>query len=108
MPESAREILDGSYVTRKARPGDIDIAVEVPVESTEQVLTHRAVGLLQGPETSREYYCDAYPIFRLPEAHPHYESVTVAAIRYWTKWLGTDRQRRLKGRGWATVGGLRT
>src|SRR2546423_280372 len=31
LAESARQLLNGSYMTSKEVPGDIDIAVEVPV-----------------------------------------------------------------------------
>lgn len=51
-----------------------------------------------------EYLCDAYPIFCLPEEDPDYLAVTVAAIRYWTKWFGTSRSGQAKGRVWSSVG----
>lgn len=106
LAHSARQLLNGSFTTAKNAPGDIDIAVEVPVADLDQIDTHPAADLLQGPDMKPEYRCDAYPIYCLPVGHVHYEAVTAAAIRYGTKWFGTDRQGNPKGRVWATVGGL--
>jgi hypothetical protein len=111
LPESARQLLDGSYTTAKASPGDIDIAVEVPLSHSEELagLTpdHPVVRLLQGPLMRARYHCDAYPIYALPKADPNYRSVTTRAIEYWTKWFGRDRSGTSKGRLWSSAGGLK-
>jgi len=54
-----------------------------------------------------EYYCDAYPIYFLPRDDPHFEKVTLGAIKYWTKWFAQTRIGQSKGRLWARTGGLR-
>lgn len=111
VPAASRQLLDGSYTTTKERPGDIDIAVEVPLSSHEDFgslnIDHPVVRLLQGPLMKPGYLCDAYPIYSLPRSDPHYESVTGRAIQYWTKWFGRSRSGTPKGRVWATTGGLR-
>ena len=103
----ARQLLNGSYTTSKALPGDIDIAVEVATDKDvpEFVIENPTImSLLQGPSMKMEYHCDAYPILVLPKTHPNYETVTVAAIKYWSKWFGRDRENREKGRVWALTG----
>lgn len=107
LPDSAMELLNGSFTTAKHSPGDIDIAVEVPVDQVEQMVHHPASRLLRGPEMKDDYNCDAYPIWSLPRDHRDHERVTADLVRYWTKWFGMDRNGRPKGRIWATVGGLR-
>ncbi len=111
VPEAARQLLNGSYTTTKESPGDIDIAVEVPISHSREMASltpdHPIVKLLQGPVMKSAYLCDAYPIYALPKGDPHYASVTVRAIEYWTKWFGRSRSGALKGRLWATTGGLK-
>jgi hypothetical protein len=109
IPESARQLLNGSYTTSRNSPGDIDIAVEVPVADSGLLRTlgpdHSVVSLLLGPPMKKQYDCDAYPIYSLPQSDPLYTSVTVRAIEYWTKWFGRTRSGASKGRVWATTGG---
>jgi hypothetical protein len=109
-PSEARQLLDGSYTTAKDSPGDIDIAVEVPIlrgDALKSLSTDDPVlNLLQGPLMKPRYHCDAYPIFVLPKSDPYYSSVTTRAMQYWTKWFGRTRTGTEKGRTWATTGGL--
>jgi len=111
LPETARQLLNGSYTTTKDSPGDIDIAVEVPLSGNGDLANftrdHPIVKLLQGPLMKSAYQCDAYPIYTLPNTDPLYASVTVRAMEYWTKWFGRSRSGSAKGRLWATAGGLR-
>lgn len=109
LEADARELLDGSFAQAKAAPGDIDIAVEVPI-TYDELLAMRpeapVLALLSGPQMKPRYRCDAYPIYVLPKTDPHYDVVTRRAIEYWTRWFGQTRQGTRKGRVWATVGGF--
>jgi hypothetical protein len=111
MPEAARQLLNGSYTTAKESPGDIDIAVEVPLSHSREMASltpdHPIVKLLLGPVMKSAYHCDAYPIYALPKGDLHYAAVTVRAIEYWTKWFGRGRRGTSKGRLWATTEGLK-
>jgi hypothetical protein len=110
LAESARQLLDGSYTTSKAAPGDIDVAVEVPITKAQLEQMHEGSAvhrLLLGPHMKAAYMCDAYPIYCLPEDDEDYEVVTTHLILYWLKWFGTSRDGHTKGRVWATVKGLR-
>jgi len=109
LPASSRQILNGSYVTSKASPGDIDIVVEVQIgDYTDPLFSkdHPVLKLLQGPSTKVQHQCDAYPIFCLPSNHPDYQRVTEKSIKYWTKWFGHTRSKAIKGRVWTTTRGL--
>lgn len=111
IPLDGWQLLDGSFTTEKASSGDIDIAVEVPMPDTGTLKSLRRsdpiVKLLQGPLTKIGYNCDAYPIYVLPLSDPLYQSVTVSAIEYWTKWFGSTRTGTQKGRVWAKTGRLK-
>jgi len=109
LERSARELLNGSFISSKWEPQDIDIVVEYPVTSAElRTLTPSSpiLRLLQGALTKAEFECDAYPLYSLPEDDPAYWKVTAAGLRYWMKWFGRTRLGVEKGRIWATVGGF--
>ncbi|MEE8585400.1 MAG: hypothetical protein V3T83_11160 [Acidobacteriota bacterium] len=104
----SRQLLNGSFTTAKTDPGDIDLAVEVPLAYDQlPPRPDEEIGrLLLGPRMKVRFSCDAYPIYALPSDHPDYQKVTVAAVQYWTKWFGKDSGGRPKGRVWAETGGL--
>jgi len=109
IPVRALQLVNGSYTTSKLSPGDVDVAVEVPVEYA--VLRsiqpdHPILRLFRASYIRAIYHCDAYPIYSLPKNDPLYDCVTAEAIRYWSKWFGRDRAGNPKGRVWATTGGL--
>jgi hypothetical protein len=109
LPPVSRQLLDGSYTTGKADPGDLDLAVEVPLAGDERPpAPEEPIGrLLLGARMKPRFNCDAYPIYSLPVDHPLHERVTAPAVRYWTKWFGTDRHGETKGRVWSETRGLR-
>ena len=109
LVQTAAILLNGSYTTSKVDPGDLDLAVEVPISDSSDMCGPMApvFNLLQGPAMKPPYQCDAYPIPVLPASHPAHVAVTQAARAYWNKWFGTDRSGNAKGRVWATLGGLR-
>lgn len=90
-------LVDGSYLTAKLDPGDIDfvVAYDPAVLTPENSIIVDA--LLSGPTTKSTYHCDAYPLAILPASHPAYHSVTVRGREYWEKWFGRDRAGRPKG-----------
>lgn len=111
MPDTARQLLNGSYTSAKESPGDIDIAVEAPMSHSRDLANfapdHPIARLLLGSLMKPAYHCDAYPIYALPKSDAYYAAVTARAIEYWTKWFGRARSGTPKGRLWATTGGLR-
>jgi len=110
LNQEARILLNGSYTTKKHSPNDVDLAVEVPITSESlNTADHNGpiLRLLKGPEMKYIYNCDAYPIYILPEDDPNYSVITLAGVRYWTKWFARNRQNEYKGRVWARVRGLK-
>lgn len=110
LDPGARQLLNGSYTTDKASPGDIDLAVEVPLADGRALRSLKpddpVVHLLGGARMKASFKCHAYPIYALPPTDPLHVNVTMKAIEYWTKWFGTARDGIAKGRVWALTGGL--
>lgn len=108
LTPDSRQLLNGSYTTAKGEPGDVDLAVEIPITSSQPPPRpdQPVVRLLLGPRMKPRFNCDAYPIYVLPVNHADYQRITVAAVRYWTKWFGTDRLGNPKGRVWTATAGM--
>ena len=106
IPENAWMLINGSFTTSKPSPGDIDIAVEVPVAKMEHMRGHPAKGLFDTHSTMLKFRCHAFAIFSLPPDDPNYTRVTVEGLNIWTKWFGATRNFIPKGRVWARTGGL--
>jgi|SRR6185295_3195205 len=110
LSERTLQLLNGSFTTAKLEPTDLDLAVEVPITYSELAASTDASPIrrwLLGPKMKTRFGCDAYPIYCLPSNDPYYESVTLRAIKYWTKWFAQTRTGQLKGRVWVRTGGLR-
>ena len=74
--------IDGSFVTTKPNPNDVDILVLLPsnavfAESDVLILLHQA---------RTKYQCDAYIVEN-----------TIELRSYWRGWFCFDRQERAKG-----------
>ncbi len=74
--------LDGSFLTKKMNPNDIDIVVYLPsdavfVEADVLLLLHSA---------QTKYQCDAYIVEN-----------SLQNRSYWRGWIGFDRQEHAKG-----------
>ena len=91
--------LDGSFVTKKAEPTDIDCV------SFFESATFDALGpvdhtllkaLLSAKVTVGLFGCDSYAVIEYPEDHPA-RGTYEAARTYWDGWLGHDRNGNAKG-----------
>jgi len=91
--------LDGSFVTTKEEPADIDIVTHFDGESLEgldpvdQTLLR---GLVGNAASQALHGCDSYVIAAYPAGHaarPAYE----AALSYWDGWFGRARDGKPKG-----------
>lgn len=87
-------LVDGSFVTAKEEPGDVDIAVLARPEEVEAVRDaddrDRLRELFTPRESKRLYKCDAYLIPMLSFDHGRFPA-TVRLLTYWTRVFGIDR-----------------
>lgn len=92
------EWLNGSYVTKKEDPGDIDMisfldpAVD-QLDAADQVL----LSTLVAEDLSRDLHgCHSFPVIAYPEGHPGH-SAYLGAKQTWAAFFGRDRDGNSKG-----------
>ena len=95
--------IDGSYVTKKDNPEDIDIAMTVDASEVIQHVRngksfdHGQVGYID--YLKKEYGCHVFAIMNYPENDSRHNSITKKDEKYWReKWGHTkDQKRKEKG-----------
>jgi hypothetical protein len=93
--------IDGSFVTEKIEPRDIDIALEVSEAFLSKATPSQSALLdwLGDPknreEIKRDYSCHAFVFCAVAPGHPLYPGFDIR--NYWRKQFGTDRRNNPKG-----------
>jgi hypothetical protein len=93
------QYIDGSFVTSKNDPGDVDLVILVDAAVVD-ALPHdqklKLKALVSGPATKAKYMCDAYfcPVY--PDGHP-LSSHSRQQRKYWLGEFGYDRNDVPKG-----------
>ena len=108
LVDTAEQWLDGSYVTNKINPGDIDLVSIIDkdkVDCLDPDKQEQLMKLLAGPDTKITHHCDSYFVPKVPDNHPHKDSID-KALAYWENWFGTDRNGLPKGKVRTTVTSL--
>lgn len=87
--------IDGSYVTNKTDPDDIDVVTFVDVGLLDALQGTPAEAfvlrvLAGGPATSPVYRSDSYVVAVAPADHPNHDAF-MKARDYWRKWFGQMR-----------------
>lgn len=89
--------VDGSYITKKADPGDIDFATHInPMELSEED-KQRLFVLLDIKNMKIAYKCHPFPIWIYPKDEPRLYDNYQKKLDYWSKWFGHDRLKNPKG-----------
>lgn len=85
--------LDGSFVTDKTDPADVDIVTVIDGPSFDRLPAHRRMlvaSLIGGHYTEDFWSCDAYPVVAYPEDHVGHSKFRIARER-WEDYFGHDR-----------------
>jgi len=93
------QFLNGSFVSTKNDPGDIDLvcfADADTVDNLSSVDKKKLLSLMLGSQTKTTHYCDAYFCPMVPQTDPRYAKVRQTR-KYWMEEFGFDRQDRPKG-----------
>jgi hypothetical protein len=93
------EWLDGSFVTDKENPRDLDVVTHLDGPAYDQLdaVQHvTLVGLLGGQRSKPLHGLDSFPLAAYPEGHPAYAAYTMGAS-YWGQVWGTHRDGQPKG-----------
>lgn len=97
--------IDGSYVTDKAKPGDIDVVNFVTAESYDGLapsLRDIVDSLTAGPDTRNQWGVDSYVVFTYPDGHP-LETANGTQIDYWHTFWSSVRGRDDIDKGFVEV-----
>ena len=97
---SAEVWLDGSFMTKKIDPADVDIVVAIHrdafdggTEVIKSVILH-----FDNSDYLKTLYCDAYVLFMLPDtADPILREAGEINRKYWIQKFGTSRGSDEKG-----------
>lgn len=93
------EWIDGSYVTKKEEPNDIDLVTHIDgpaldgLDAADQAMLR---GLVSADVSQYLHGCDSYICPVYPAGHPSY-GLYQHAVQYWEKWFGHDRNGDPKG-----------
>ncbi|MDD1519984.1 MULTISPECIES: DUF6932 family protein [Bradyrhizobium] len=93
------QLLDGSFVTSKNDPGDVDLVMLIDatiIDALPDAKKAALKALVSGPTTKAKYLCDAYfcPVY--PPGHPMSDAAR-AQRKYWIGEFGYDRNDIPKG-----------
>ncbi len=97
--EECEHWLNGSFVTAKVDPGDLDLLVVVDKEKTDALAGEAGEAfdaLVNAKTTQGTHLCDSYPLFRLAAGLRGYEEYVIQRA-YWRGQFGFDRNERPKG-----------
>lgn len=93
------QLLDGSFVSNKADPGDIDMVGFMDLEAVDALSPDdqmKLKALFSGKVTRDSHLCDAYFAPVVPPQHPLYDQLR-SQRKYWMGEFGYDREDRPKG-----------
>lgn len=89
--------VDGSFITEKQNPDDVDLVFRFNGESADGASSSQ-IEILKwfGSNLKTEYRCDSYLIPNFPEAHPNYW-LSEYQYAYWMRQWGFDSENNVKG-----------
>jgi hypothetical protein len=93
------EWLDGSFVTAKQNPRDLDVVTFIEgtaIDSLSKADRDRLLEHFLRPRTKLRFGCDAYLVAIRPPAHPSF-NLYERQRRYWDTWWGHERDGTEKG-----------
>ncbi|MFN8355202.1 MAG: hypothetical protein U0Y10_12180 [Spirosomataceae bacterium] len=87
--------IDGSFVTNKTEPEDIDLALLIENGAIDKEIDYLLPFLTVGGSLD-EYHIDAHVIPIYPENDSRYEN-TLLRLNYFREWFSQDRLNNPKG-----------
>ena len=97
--EDYEQILDGSFVTAKNDPNDVDCFISINADILNALEPDQKTAfevLVAGKATQSKYKVDAYLCAFVPESHPNYHHYRTMR-KYWLGEFGYDRNENPKG-----------
>jgi len=94
VAEPVEEWVNGSFVTWKFEPNDIDFVAFVPIAAIDQMRAADRADLdelFMGPSTPRLHLLHAFLVATYPRGHPM-KPLEEEARQYWLDAFGRDRE----------------
>jgi len=94
-----REWVNGSFVTLKRDPGDVDVVSHIRgdlIEALGEDEVRELRDLFDRDRSKRMYGCDGYLLVVRPDGHPQ-RRVYEDRRNYWHDWWSRERNGRSKG-----------
>ena len=88
--------VNGSFMTHKADPKDVDLVIRVEWAEIENNPANEATIQWAKQDHSGHLGCDSYVLIEYPETHPEYAS-SLALRSYWRGQFGFNRANEVKG-----------
>lgn len=92
----SEEFMDGSFVTTRENPADVDLSFWIKAENVDVLSPQRFDALLRlGAQGKPSFMCDAYFVFECGQDHPawsHFNHVRTWTRDYWRKYSDPDKQ----------------
>lgn len=93
------QLIDGSFVTNKNDPGDVDLVCFCDKDDVDQLSPADQTqfsALMAGKSTRASHSCDAYFVPTVAPSHPMSDQVRKIR-KYWLGEFSFDRTERVKG-----------
>lgn len=90
--------LDGSFLTQKIDPDDVDMALRLQSAFSDNVTLDQDAFLrwFADDDLKPRFYCDTYVFVEYPEDDPRFDEGDEDR-RYWLGWFGRSRRKMPKG-----------
>ena len=100
--------VNGSFLTLKTDPGDVDVVLRVADEFLVSATTAQKAAISRIVDEhdmlKASYFCDAYVFREYPAGHPQYAAGQLLR-KHWEEMWGRDRRRSPKGFAVLTLAG---
>ena len=81
--------INGSFISRKTLPGDIDLVSLIPFDIAERYES-ALINRFLNKTAWDEFGIDGYIVRIYPESHPNYHRTTTD-LAYWKHWFGFSK-----------------
>ena len=97
---SADVWVDGSFLTEKIEPGDVDLVFSIAADVYDNGTPQRRQILdminSQGSMMKQHYHCHTFGFIEYPIGH-RYHGVSLRSTKYWIHQFGFSRRMEIKG-----------
>lgn len=101
--QSYEQWIDGSFISQKVNPKDIDLVSFIDYEEVERL--EKELEIFIKSQGKSNYGVDGYVVRIYPEGHPNFVRTQSDKV-YWRHWFSTtkpDRRKKRYGKGYVKI-----